>query len=71
MTIEDKLAKQDAKIDMNDETKELPVICIHKTGVHKAKEYDEHLKTICDSCPGFAEYFMFGHWYKCDEYRTK
>ena len=69
MSIEKKIAKQDAIRNIrDDETRELPKICSRKYTPHRAKEYNEKLKTICDSCAGFGEYFSLGTWYKCDEY---
>ena len=66
MKIEDKLAKQDAKRDMNDETKEIiiPERCINKelrTEVRRAKDINIIQAQFCSYCTG---YDTSCKWYK-------
>jgi hypothetical protein len=72
MSIEKKMAKQDAIRDIRDnETTVLPAMCKNKHASHRAKEYDNKMEIICKNCIGFGFYTILGHEYKCDEYKTE
>ena len=72
MKIEDKLSKQDAKRDMNDETKEILIKpCTKRFEVKRAKQYIDGAYNPCFYCNQFGTYVMFGHKYICDEYEVE
>ena len=71
MKIEDKLSKQDAKRDMNDETKEILIKpCTKRFEVKRAKEYTGVINP-CTTCNHFGIYKMLGHKHICTEYEVE